>query len=196
MHPFSQVSPPQTIGLLRRIRLCLGLVMAGLVLSGLLAFTPVRETRWLLTLLAQSANFGVGTPLFVWILRVHQALVATAQTAPFLAYSTDGFALAHLLLAVAFLGPVRQPVRNQWVITVGLICCIGAVLLAFVAGPIRGVPVFWRVIESSFAILCALPLLLCRHYVLLLEHLEVAERQRTRTVRQHRLRRKVRRSTP
>ena len=196
MHAFNQVSPPQAGGLVPRIRLCLALVMACLILAGVAAFAPIQETRWLLDVLSRSANFGVGSPSFTWILGLNHALIANSQSAPFLAYSGDCVALAQILFALVFIGPFLHPVRNQWVITFGLICCAGVVLLAFIAGPIRDIPFFWRLVDSALAIFCALPLLLCRHYVLLLEHLERTERRRTRNSRQRRLRRNLRRSIP
>ena len=187
MSSIPQVSPPQSAGLLTRIRLCLALVIVGLVLSGLTAFPLVRESQLLLDLLARSAHFSAGTPLFEWILRVHLALAATAITAPFLAYGTDWLALAHLLFAILFFGPYRNPVRNQWVIDFGLISCAGVLLLAFIAGPIRGIPLFWRLVNASFAVLCALPLLLCRHYLGLIDRIATnTERQRVRIRRQRR----------
>ncbi len=190
MPSFPQVSPPQSSALLTRIRLCIALVMAGLLLSGIASFPLVGESQALLNLLARSAHFSAGTPLFDWVLRVHLALAANAISAPFLAYLTDGFALAHILFAILFLGPYRSPVRNQWVINFGLICCGGLLLLAFIAGPLRGIPVFWRWIDAAFALACALPLLLCRHYLNILRHLDsTAQRnriQKTRRIRHNR----------
>ncbi len=193
MLPSTQVSPPQTADLHTRIRLCLAIVMAGLVLSGLAAFPLVRESQWLLDHLARTAHFSAGSPLFDWIHRVHLALTDTSVSAPFLAYGTDWLALAHILFAVLFLGPYRDPVRNRWVIDFGLVSCVGVLLLAFIAGPIRQVPLFWRSIDAAFAILCALPLLLCRHYLTILERIHATARhQRTRQAQRRRSNRKTR----
>ncbi len=191
MSSFPQVSPPQSAGLLTRIRLCLALLIFGLLVTGLASFPLVRETEALLGLLARSAHFGAGTPLFEWILRVHLALAASAITAPFLAFRSDALALAYLLSAILFLGPYRDPVRNRWVINFGLIGLLGVLLLAFIAGPIRGVPLFWRFIDAAFDLLCAFPLLLCRHYLGLLDRIQTnTERQRVRRKRRHIARRR------
>ena len=193
MSSFPQVSPPQSASLLTRIRLCLALLILGLLVTGLASFPLVRETQALLDLLARSAHFGAGSPLFEWILRVHLALAATAVTAPFLAYRNDALALAYLLFAILFFGPYRDPVRNQWVINFGLIACAGILLLAFIAGPLRGIPVFWRFVNAAFAVACALPLLLCRHYLNLLKHLDsTAQQQRMQKNRRIRQKRKTR----
>lgn len=40
-----------------------------------------------------------------------------------------------------------------------------------VAGWARGIPFYWRVLDSLFGIGAAVPLLMCRRYILRLEHL-------------------------
>ena len=97
-----------------------------------------------------------------WLGRVRDGLQHTAAAYPFLAYGTDWLAFAHLVLAVLFVGPYRNPVRNVWVIDVGLIACGGVLLLAWVAGPARGIPVAWRCVDSSFGVLAAVPLWVAR----------------------------------
>lgn len=182
--------PIHVTRILRGIRLALLVVMAGLLLSGITAFPLVRETGWLLQTLAHSTHLGPGTPLFAWMERVHGALLLTNSSFPFLAYGTDRLAFAHIALAVLFFGPLREPVRNQWVVNFGLMTCAGLVPLAFISGAIHGIPVFWRCLDCSFALCYAIPLLLCRHYIRLLERLEhTAEHQRLRRRQHRRLRR-------
>ena len=189
----TQVQPPRVGGLITRIRLCLCLVMAGLVLCGVAASSPVRSTQSMLDLLVRSAHFGTGTPVYVWLFEVHRTLAAATVSTPFIAYATDLVALAHIMLALALVGPYRDPSRNQWVVSFALLCCAAVALLAFTAGPIRGIPLFWRLVDSSFAVLCALPLVLCRHYTHLLQHLDSnAERQRKRSLHRRRGHGKVR----
>ncbi len=91
-----------------------------------------------------------------------------------MAYGTDWLAFAHLAIAFAFLGPLRDPVRNKWVLVFGVIACVGVVPLAFIAGPIRGIPSYWRLIDSSFGLFGAIPLLICLRYVDRLERASVA----------------------
>ena len=142
---------------MRRIRICLVLFMVGLALSGLTAFPLVHETALLTRIVAHIAP---GTSLFAWVDQVHRALVATSIQYPFLAYGTDWLAFAHLALTVLFLGPLRDPIRNRWVIEFGLIACAGVIPLALIAGPLRGIPLFWRLGDCSFGILGAIPLLI------------------------------------
>jgi hypothetical protein len=101
------------------------------------------------------------TELLPWIDRVQDALSRTNAQYPFLAYGTDWLAFAHLLVAVTFIGPWINPVRNKWVIAWGLIACAAVVPLALIAGPIRGIPFGWRLVDCSFGIFGAVPLAIC-----------------------------------
>jgi hypothetical protein len=65
---------------------------------------------------------------------VHHTLADTNAHYPFLAYGTDWLAFAHLVLAVLFIGPYLDPIRNKWIITFGLVACAGVIPLALVAG--------------------------------------------------------------
>jgi hypothetical protein len=154
-----------------RIRFWLAIFMAGLVLSGVTAFPLERELRWLVSLLNTSAvrPFASGLRLLPWIERVSSALTATNAAYPFLAYGTDWLAFAHLVIAIAFVGPYLDPVRNKWLITVGLFACAGVIPLALIAGHARGIPLGWRLIDCSFGIFGAVPLLMCRRSIRALE---------------------------
>ena len=94
---------------------------------------------------------------------------------PFMSYGTDWLAFAHLI-AVAFLGPLYDPVRNKWVLVFGVIACVGVLPLALIAGPIRGIPFYWRLIDSSFGVIGAVPLLICLHYVRQIEKIDSIKR--------------------
>jgi hypothetical protein len=158
--------------LLRSIRRWLIIVIVGLVLSGVTAFPLQHELAITVRIaahlhLAQHALF-----LNDWLLRVYSALADTNRHYPFLAYGTDWLAFAHLVIAVAFLGPYRDPVRNKWFVTWGFISCAGVPLLALIAGPIRGIPFYWRLIDCSFGVFCCLCLLIIRRDVNRLEALQ------------------------
>ena len=155
--------------LLLSIRVWLVLFIAGLVLSGVTAFPLVHETAWL-------ASFTAAHPIFPaalaqWIHRVHEALLDESSRYPFLAYGTDWLAFAHLVLAAAFLGPLVDPVRNKWVLQFGLIACAAVPVLALIAGPFRGIPLGWRLIDCSFGVFGAIPLAIALRYTNLLEAL-------------------------
>ena len=148
---------------LRTIRIWLAIFIVGLVLSGATAFPLVHETGWLTGLLSAHPFLPAG--IIAWIDRVHAALVDESIRYPFLAYGTDWLAFAHLVIAVAFLGPFIDPVRNKWVLQFGVIACLAVFPLALIAGPARGIPPLWRAIDCSFGLFGAVPLLICLRQV-------------------------------
>lgn len=143
----------------RSIRVWLALFMAGLVLSGVTAFPLLTELRWLDGFCRDSA---MPAGFAAWISRVRLGLEETNARHPFIAYGTDWLAFAHLMIAVAFIGPWRDPVRNRWIIDWGLICCVAVIPLALIAGAYRGLPLGWRLIDCSFGVFGAIPLLIVR----------------------------------
>lgn len=162
---------------LRRIRFWLALFMVGLVLSGITAFPLRTELGFAVRLLQAPAvrSAAEASGLLPWIERVNLAVSVTDVRYPFLAYGTDWLAFAHLIIALAFIGPVLDPVRNKWVIAFGLIACAGVIPLALIAGQIRGIPVGWRLIDCCFGIFGAIPLLICWR---LIQAMESEARQR------------------
>jgi hypothetical protein len=157
----------------RRVRILLALFIVGLVVSGLTAFALETELRVLSMLLGidPSAPPGNYVGLRHWIAQVAAALTEVYAKYPFIAYGTDWLAFAHLVIAVAFIGPLRDPVRNQWVVTFGLIACAGVVPMALIAGAVREIPFFWRLIDCSFGLFGAIPLALALRNIRVLENL-------------------------
>ncbi len=160
--------------ILLRIRFWLSIFIVGLVVSGVTAFPLETELGLSVRLLHSKPLFAIAESIYLlpWIERVHEALVETNTRYPFLAYGTDWLAFAHLVIAVVFIGPYIDPVRNKWVITFGLISCLGVLPLALIAGAIRGIPLPWRLVDCSFGIFGSIPLLLIRRDTILLERLK------------------------
>lgn len=157
---------------MRGIRVWLGAFVVCLVLSGATAFPLVHELRWLEEGL-RSLSVPEHLPgLMEWIERVRRGLDATDAKYPFVLYGTDWLAFAHLVIAVAFYGPYRDPVRNIWVVEFGMIACAGIVPLALICGPIRGIPFWWTVIDLSFGVFGIIPLYVVRRRIKQLESLE------------------------
>src|SRR5580698_9962346 len=115
---------------LRRIRWLTGFFLLGLVLSGATAIPLPSETDWL-------ARFSNAQ----WLVRVHTALVQTQLQYQFLFYGTDWLAFGHFVIAIAFIGALKDPIRNRWLFDFGIIACALVVPWALVFGAIRGIPI-------------------------------------------------------
>ncbi|MFD3512236.1 hypothetical protein [Streptomyces sp. NPDC058657] len=157
--------------LLRRIRVWLIFFIVCLVVSGLTAFPLVTEIGWLTDLLKSSPLADAMPGLVEWTERVREGLVATDATYPFILYGTDWLAFAHLVIAVAFYGPYRDPVRNIWVVEFGMIACAGIIPLALICGPVRGIPFGWSLIDMAFGVFGVIPLAIVRRRIKRLETL-------------------------
>ena len=150
------------IGSLRReARVFLALFIAGLVLSGLTA-VPIRTEVPLLQKVAGEGSWVKDRwpAVAAWVSHVDRGVAEVGREQPFLFYGTDWLAFGHIAIAVFFLGPLRDPVRNLWGIHAGMIACVLVIPWALVFGPIRGIPLFWRLIDCSFGAVGIVPLYL------------------------------------
>jgi hypothetical protein len=139
----------------KNIRRWIIFFMTALALSGLTAIPLEMELNFLSGFFSLDSNIGQ------WLDRVYQAFHDTNKNYPFLAYGYDWLAFAHFVLAVLFIGPLKDPVRNKWVIEFGVIACLFIIPFALIAGHFRGIPLMWRFIDCSFGILGIIPLLIC-----------------------------------
>jgi hypothetical protein len=73
------------------------------------------------------------------------------------------------MIALVFVGALRDPVRNRWLFDFGLIACLLVVPFALIFGAWRGIPLWWRLIDCSFGVLGFVPLWLCRRWTIELE---------------------------
>jgi hypothetical protein len=151
--------------LMRQIKFCMWVMIAGLFISGVTAFPIETELAWLV-------KHSSALPAYLqnWLLTVYNAVKVSNQTYPFMSYGTDWLAFAHLMLAVLFIGPLRDPLKNIWVIEFGMIACAAIVPLAFIMGPIRGIPLFWSLVDCSFGLIGIIPLYIARNSIKKLEH--------------------------
>lgn len=136
------------------------IIVTGLALSGITAFPLTSELEWLV-----QHKHLLSTALNQWFNKVYHALCFVRSRAPFLSYGTDWLAFAHLMLAILFVGPVVNPVKNIWVIQFGLVACVLIIPLAFIAGTIRGIPFFWQLVDCSFGIFGSIPLGMALYYL-------------------------------
>ncbi len=125
------------------------------------------EIDWLIKVL-HAGEAGRGAEVFgvgAWLLKVQAALHAMARDYPFVAYAFDWLAFGHFMIAVAFIGALRDPVRNRWLYTFGMIACGLVIPYAFLLGGIRDIPIGWRLIDCSFGVFGFVPLWFCRKWV-------------------------------
>lgn len=135
-----------------------------MILSGITAFPLETELGWLLHKF--DTKEGV---MYHWLSTTYNAIKNTNDTYPQLAYGSDWLAFAHIVIAVAFIGPLIDPVKNIWIIQFGRIACVMVFPLAFIAGPIRHIPFFWQLIDCSFGIIGLIPLTICYRKIKILE---------------------------
>jgi hypothetical protein len=138
---------------LRFIRLWIAFFMAALIVSGLTAVPLVT-----LTALLAAWTEPVGGALNEWAAHAAAAVAHVDATYPMLFYGTDWLAFAHVVIALAFVGPWRDPVRNRFVIVWGLWSCVLVIALAFLWAPVRGIPFFWCCVDAAFGLFGAIPL--------------------------------------
>lgn len=152
--------------LLTKIRRMIIFFMIALALSGATAFPLETELHWLL-------GYRNYMPLTLgnFIAHVYDALHDTNERYPMLAYGYDWLAFAHLVIAMFFIGPLRDPVRNIWVIEWGMLACIAVIPLAFIAGDVRGIPIYWKCIDCSFGVFGIIPLYYLRKWIKQLEQM-------------------------
>jgi hypothetical protein len=148
----------------KQIRNLILLFIVGLVLSGVTAFPIETELAFV------NANIASFPQSFQnWINEVYLAVKSTNEKFPYLSYGTDWLAFAHLVIAVAFIGPLKDPSKNIWVIQFGMIACVMVFPLAFIAGAIRGIPFYWQLIDCSFGVFGFALLYYCHNRILKLE---------------------------
>jgi hypothetical protein len=150
------------------------LFIIGLVLSGATAIPLTPEVEWLAKVTGADLAALPSNPSRprwpLWLIKVQTALQETAAQHPFLFYGTDWLAFGHFAIAVAFVGALRDPVRNRWLFDFGLIACALVIPYALVFGAIRGIPIWWRLIDCSFGVLRSVPLWFCRKWSREIEH--------------------------
>jgi hypothetical protein len=135
------------------IRRWIAFFVVALLLSGITAIPINKELEFLL-------RCNLPSSVQWWLRKVLTSYNIVDANYPFLLYGYDWLAFAHIILAILFIGPYRDPVRNIWVIQFGLIACLLILPLAFIAGHFRGIPIGWQLIDCSFGIVGCFPLLI------------------------------------
>lgn len=124
--------------------------MSLLVLSGITAFPLRTEMEFLMA----HKNMFPNT-LAVWIETIY---IAVKQTPDVVLYGTDWLAFAHIIIALFFIPVYIDPIRYKANLIVAMIACGAVFILAFVCGPIRGIPFFHQLIDCAFGFIGFFPL--------------------------------------
>jgi len=141
---------------LKQLKALTWLFIIGLFISGATALPLQTELDAFAKFLGHSQS-GFAE----WIWKIHYALDDTYGRYPFLAYGTDWLAFGHFVIALAFVGALRDPVRNRWLYQFGMISCMLVVPYAMICGGVREIPVYWRLIDCSFGVFGFIPLWFC-----------------------------------
>jgi hypothetical protein len=146
-----------------RFRVALIVFIAGLLLSGITAFPLLAEMRLLTGWLGlgEAISPAGHAGLDFWILTVRFGLEDMHARYPWIAYGTDWLAFGHIMIALFFIGPLIRPAESRANLYAGIAACILVIPLALICGEIRGIPLYWRLIDCSFGVFGILPLLYC-----------------------------------
>jgi hypothetical protein len=134
-------------------RIWLATFSAALILSGLTAIFAREGLLLLAPLFAEGgAIHSLWPSMAGWLSLVQRAVEETHARYPFLLYGYDWLAFGHFIISVPFIMALRDPVRHSWVITFGIAACVAVLPFAIVFGALRGIPAFWRVVDTLFGI--------------------------------------------
>ncbi len=143
-----------------KIRAMMIFFIVAVLLSGITAFDAEGGLHWLL-------KFKDYYPhkLSDFMQKSYEGLRLMNQDFPMIAYAFDWLAFAHIVIAALFIGVYKNPVKNQWVIKWAMFVCIAVIPLALIAGPIRTIPFYWRMIDCSFGLLGIIPLYIANQWI-------------------------------
>ncbi|MCC6372725.1 MAG: hypothetical protein IT236_17100 [Bacteroidia bacterium] len=129
---------------MKKVRIILLAFVTLLVLSGVTAFPLRTEMAFLM-----QHKHTFPQHLGQWIEQVYDAINATPDV---VLYGTDWLAFAHIIIALFFVPVYLHPVRYKANVLVGMAACLAVFPLAFICGPIRGIPFFHQIIDCCFGV--------------------------------------------
>ncbi|MCW3126230.1 MAG: hypothetical protein JWO03_1888 [Bacteroidetes bacterium] len=162
----------KTIALRKQISYLIWFFMVSLAISGLTAIPAKTGISFLLDIVPQS-----WTPVYAFLMYIREALFSCNEV---LFYGYDWLAFAHIVIAVLFYGVIKDPVRNIWVVEFGMIACMLIIPFAFAMGAVRGIPVWWRLVDCSFGVVGIIPLWFVHSKIRQLQ--KVVEMERLNTI--------------
>ena len=133
-----------------KIRTALVIFIVLLALSGVTAFPLRTEMHFLMLHKETFPGF-----ITAWIEEIYSAV---SKTPDLVLYGTDWLAFAHIIIALFFVPVYLDPIRYKANLIIAMVACGAVFLLAFICGPIRGIPFFHQLIDCFFGLLGFIPL--------------------------------------
>lgn len=164
----------KTTASIKNIRRVVVIFIILLALSGITAFPLVTEVDFML---AHINSF----PAFFhdWIRTVYESV---HKTPSIVLYGTDWLAFAHIIIGLFFVGVYQNPVRNKFIVNVGIVACMAVFPLAFICGPIRDIPFYHQIIDCCFGLFGVIPLLYIRYQIGLIENASQTNHVESKTI--------------
>lgn len=134
-----------------KIRTAVVIFIVLLLLSGITAFPLRTEMDFLIHHKSFFPDF-----MRVWIEEIY---LAVSQTPNLVLYGTDWLAFAHIIIALFFIPVYLDPAKYEANLIIAMVACCAVFPLAFICGPIRGIPFFHQLIDCSFGVFGLIPLL-------------------------------------
>jgi len=69
---------------------------------------------------------------------------------------------------MGFIGPLKDPVKNVWIIEWALLACVAIIPLALIATPVSHILLFHILIDCSFGLPGLILLIICKRWLNLL----------------------------
>lgn len=129
---------------MKKIRVFLTLFIVLLLLSGITAFPLRTEMIFLM-----EHKHWFPTFIIPWIDNINRAVL---QTPDLVLYGTDWLAFGHIIISLFFVPVLINPVKYKINLVIGMLACLAVFPLAFICGPIRGIPFFHQLIDCSFGL--------------------------------------------
>jgi hypothetical protein len=133
--------------LLFQIRLLVIIIMCIVLVSGIATCFPLSTLQFL----SSHRNLlpaGIGA----WMDQLTSGLNLSFTAAPFMAYAFVWLGFSHFIIALLFAGVIAHPVRNEWVISWSIICCLFSIPFIFITGYTSGIPLFHCLFDCSFSV--------------------------------------------
>jgi hypothetical protein len=143
-----------------RIKAAIVITIIGLLLNGISALPLRTELKILLSYSNLLPQFALD-----WWNQVNQGVLETSEKYNFMRYGFDWLAFAHAMIALVFLGPLRDPIKNQWVIKWGMIVAALSIVMAFGWERMRDIPVWWSFVDGGISYFAFVVLWLCNRWI-------------------------------